>query len=77
MRCRSLRILRWGLTTVMLVVLLAAPVQAQDEDKGPFKEPGIRYMEQRKPYIQWLAGALIIVACLFVGAKNPHRTHLD
>jgi hypothetical protein len=57
----------------------ALPARAADDDakNKPFREPGIEYIEHRGAYIQWLAGALIIAACLFVAFKNPHRSHLD
>lgn len=62
---------------VLTLVLLAAPARAADDDEGPFREPGIQYLERRKPYIEWIAGSLIVLACLLVAFKNPHRTHLD
>lgn len=81
-----MRLLRFGwlrsvCVTAILVVLLAAPAAAQygdeDEDTGPFREPGISYKTDAKPYVPWIAGTLIILACLLVAFKNPHRTHLD
>lgn len=75
---RTRRVRRWAAILALCLGVLAAPVRAQEEeDTGPFREPGIAYKESRRPYIQWLAGSLIIIACLLAGAKNPHRTHLD
>jgi len=59
------------------LALLAVPVEARAEDEKPFEEPGIVYLPRQEPYIQWLAGGLIVVACLAVAFKNPHRTHFD
>jgi len=79
MRSRVARVRRWLAATLICGSVLAAPAGAQsgEEEKGPFREPGITYMEYSKPYIQWLAGALIIGACLLIAFKNPHRSHLD
>jgi hypothetical protein len=78
MRYRWLRPVRAWLATFLIVFILAAPALAQDDDeKKPFREPGIRYLEHRKPYVEWLAGSVIIIACLLIAFKNPHRSHLD
>lgn len=79
--CRR-NLVRWGVVTVLSVVALAAPASAQrkDEDEGEkktFREPGVDYREEQTQYIQWGFGALMIAACLFIGLKNPHRSHLD
>ncbi len=71
---------RGRLATVLVcggLLVGSAAAQSRDEEKGPFREPGITYMEHSKPYVQWLAGALIIGACLMIAFKNPHRSHLD
>jgi hypothetical protein len=59
--------------------LFVTPARADDDDRKskPFNEPGIEYLQREGQYIQWLAGALIIAACLFIAFKNPHRSHLD
>ncbi len=73
---------RWrrvlGHLLLVTVVLggLVVPAQAED-DKEPWREPGIRYLKYQKPYIPWLIGSGIIIACLFVAFKNPHRSHMD
>jgi hypothetical protein len=72
-----LRRLAAGLLTL---ILLVAPARAQsndDEDTGPFQEPGIVYREDTRPYIPWLAASLLIAAVLLIAFKNPHRSHLD
>lgn len=73
---------RAAAAVLVTLTLFAAPVRAQDDDdKKParFQEPGISYrqVDKAKPYIDWLAGVLIIAACLLIAVKNPHRTHLD
>lgn len=75
MRRRPLTWFRLAAAGVVSLALLAAPVRAEDEK--PFQEPGIAFAEREKPYIQWLAGILIVAACLLIAFKNPHRTHLD
>jgi hypothetical protein len=64
-------------SAVLFVGPLASPATAQDDEDERYREPDIRYREFRKPYIEWLAGTVLIVACLVVSAKNPHRSHLD
>ena len=78
MSWRLRRIARWGSVALTVLVLFVVPARAAEEpaDK-PFEEPGISYITRRDPYIEWIAGTLIILACLFVACKNPHRTHLD
>lgn len=67
---------RLGLLPVVLVAALwVAPVRAQDG--APFREPGISYLEEKGPYIEWGFGALIVIACLLIAFKNPHRSHMD
>ncbi len=76
MRGRPLRWLRFAAASLVFsLAVLATPVRAQDE--RPFQEPGISFMDPEKPYIQWLAGVLIVIACLLIAAKNPHRSHQD
>lgn len=73
------RAIRLGLGLGLALSLLAAPAAAQNDEDKPlrFREPGISYKDMRKPYIEWVAGTLIVLAVLFVTFKNPHRTHLD
>lgn len=79
MKLLSLRWLRNVCVATLLLVLAVPPAfgQDDDEDTGPFREPDISYRKDTKPYVPWLAGTLIILACLLVAFKNPHRTHLD
>jgi hypothetical protein len=79
MRRRSGKSLRSAvLVAVAVLSLLVAPARAQEsEDTGPWREPGINYAEQSKPYIPWLIGALFVVGTLVLAFKNPHRSHLD
>lgn len=78
MRGPGLRWRRLGQVAVLALAFFAAPpaARAQDEEK-PYREPGLLLMEQRKPYIEWIAGTLIVLACLLVAMKNPRRSHLD
>lgn len=64
-----------ALTAFCLLLSLSAPAMAQD--KGPFREPNINFKDEEEPYILWGAGLLVVLACLLVPCKNPHRTHLD
>ncbi len=69
---------RLALGGLMALALAAPSARAQEEeDTGPFFEPGITYRKSERPYIQWVAGTVIIAGCLFVAFKNPHRSHLD
>ncbi len=77
MRVRPPRLVRLAIAAVTILSLSAAPALAQEKEEKPFEEPGITYVERRGPYIEWIAGALIVIACLLVAFKNPHRTHLD
>jgi hypothetical protein len=72
------RRLRWLGPLVLFCAVLAAPVRAQEEqEEVQFQEPGITYKTAEKPYIQWLAGLVMVLAVVAVAFKNPHRTHLD
>ncbi len=75
-RIRFRRLAALALTACLLVV---PTVRAQDEseEEKPFQEPGITYRQAQKPYIEWVAGLLIVVACGLIAVKNPHRSHLD
>jgi len=79
MRLMRTTVFRAISTLVLGLALFASPVQAEDE--GPFHEPGISYKHEddygSKLYIDYACAAAIIVACLIVAAKNPHRSHLD
>lgn len=77
MRFRFTKFARAALAATVALLLAVAPARAQDDDGAPFREPGISYMQYQKPYLPWVAGTLIIVACLFIAFKNPHRSHLD
>jgi hypothetical protein len=78
MYAASRAVRRFALAAFTALALLACPARAADEPANkPFEEPGISYLEHRDPYVEWIAGAVMTVACLFVAFKNPHRTHLD
>ncbi len=79
MRGTWLRMKRIGQAALLAgaLVLTPLPARAADDEDRPYREPGIIYNTERKPYIEWLAGTLIILACLMVGFKNPRRSHLD
>jgi len=68
---------RWALVVATAGALFAIPARAEEPAEKPFEEPGITYLQRRDPYIEWIAGAVLATACLFVAFKNPHRTHLD
>lgn len=77
MRRRPFRFFRLGVVGIIGLALLTAPALAQEEKPAPFREPGISFKTEQKPYIEWIAGTLIVLACLIVAFKNPHRSHLD
>jgi hypothetical protein len=77
MRVRRHRMARLGVLAVVFLALVAVPARAADTPERPFEEPGITFLAYHDPYMEWLAGAVIIVACLIVAFKNPHRTHMD
>ena len=77
MRFRPSRLARLAIAATTMLSLFAVPAPAQEKEEKPFEEPGISYLQRRDPYIEWIAGVLIVVACLAVAFKNPHRTHLD
>ena len=77
MRHRVHLLARMALAGLLGLSLMAVPARAEEEDTGPFHEPGITYRTVQKPYLQWLAGSLLIAACLVVAFKNPHRSHMD
>ena len=74
---RRWRLLRQAWVALVALILLAVPARAEDQPEKPFEEPGISYLERKTPYTQWIAGGLLLAACLFVAFKNPHRSHLD
>ncbi len=75
---RQSRLGRLGSAVIVTLALLGTPLAARAQDEvQPFREPGIIFAEERKPYIEWIAGTLIILACLLVALKNPRRSHLD
>jgi len=79
MRLRPRKLFRLGFAAVVLAALLAVPARAanDDEEEKVFREPGIQYVEEGRPYIQWISAVLMAAACLFIAFKNPHRSHLD
>jgi hypothetical protein len=77
MRLRLSKLARLGAAALTALALFAAPALAQEKEEKPFEEPGIAFLPRSDPYIQWIAGTVIVAACLFVAFKNPHRTHLD
>lgn len=78
MRLPSTFLRRLAVVAVTSILFFSPASFGQEEEaKGPFREPGITYREVQKPLLAWVAGMLIVVACLLVAAKNPHRSHLD
>ncbi len=71
------RIGRLACVAVTFLALFAGPARAEEPAEKPFEEPGISYEQRRDPYVEWIAGALLGLACVFVAFKNPHRSHLD
>jgi len=77
MRSWSQTLARLGVVVVTVLALCAGPVSAQDKDETIWREPGISYLPERSPYIEWIAATVMIIGCLLAAFKNPHRTHLD
>lgn len=81
MNQRRAKLWRWGLSGLLALLFCVAPVPAQqnEEDEGPYRQPGLEYRDEStsKVYLDWGLGAVIIVAMLLIAAKNPHRSHLD
>jgi hypothetical protein len=71
------RIGRLACVAVTFLVFLVAPARAEEPAEKPFEEPGVSYEQRRDPYVEWIAGTLLGLACVFVAFKNPHRSHLD
>jgi hypothetical protein len=69
--------LRVGLATLLLILMLAIPARAADDEKAPFREPGIRYLPEGSPAITWVIATVLIAGTLFIAFKNPHRSHMD
>ena len=72
----------WAWRTLALVLILmyvSAPVLAQQDDDGPYREEGLQYLPKNKarPWINWGFGIAFMVGCLILAFKNPHRSHLD
>lgn len=67
---------RVRLLFLVLCLALTTGVPARAEETR-FQEPGVSYLEERGPYLEWGLGALIVIACLLIAFKNPHRSHLD
>lgn len=61
-----------GFLVILVSCFVAAPGYAADP---PFKEEGIQYLPAREPYIEWLIGTAIVLACVGLAFKNPHRLH--
>jgi hypothetical protein len=84
LRCTGAFVMRRGLgrvawlaaMAVISLALLAPPALGQEAEEKPFEEPGIQYLDRHDPYIQSIAAAFIVLACLLIAFKNPHRTHL-
>ncbi|MBK9129217.1 MAG: hypothetical protein IPM13_15655 [Phycisphaerales bacterium] len=70
---------RWTLAAAVALACAAPTLAADDEDTGPFREPGLSYRsaDPYKPYIDWGFAALLIAAAAIIAFKNPHRSHLD
>lgn len=78
----STGLVRAALVLVLTLAVVVPSVRADDDDGDKrFYEPEISYKfasdYKTKPYIDGALGFLIIVACVLVAVKNPHRSHLD
>ena len=70
--------MRWLRVTILVgvvLLVLAAPALAQDDEDKPFFD--VPALPPEKPWIQWLLGVGFMIGCLGIAFKNPHRTHLD
>ena len=77
MRFRFTKLIRLVLAATVGLLLTVAPARAADDNGQPWRDPKINYIQYEKPYLPWVAGTLIIVACLLISFKNPHRSYLD
>ena len=74
MRFLSLRRVRASVACLVLM-LSAAPALAQPDKEEPFYD--VFTKKHVRPMVPWAIGVGFMVACLLVGVKNPHRSHLD
>jgi hypothetical protein len=77
MRSWSQTLARLGVVVVTVLALCAGPVSAQDKDETIWREPGISYLPERSPYIEWIAATVMIIGCLLGGVARIARYPLD
>ncbi len=70
------RAIAWLPALLIVALACAEPALAQDEEVV-WRDPNISWIPASKPYIQWIAGVLLIAVFLLAAFKNPHRSHLD
>lgn len=77
MRNRLAPLVRIVAGLVLSLVLLTPPALAQDEDA--FRDPATNFKNpndfKAKMYIDGLCTAVMVAAVIFIGTKNPHRSH--
>lgn len=56
-------------------LLLSVPALAQEEKLPPFYD--VPSLPDSKPWLQWTIGIILILLCLMIAIRNPHRSHLD
>lgn len=62
---------------LVLVLSLGGGVARAEEEEREFHDPDVAWMDQGRPWAQWLAGSLFVVGVMMLAFKNPHRSHLD
>jgi hypothetical protein len=68
------RWVRAGLIRVIAPVLLAVSAFAQEKKPEWHDVP---FLPTSAPWLQWLFGVVLVLLCLAMAFKNPHRSHLD
>jgi hypothetical protein len=63
------------LSLAFVLLFLAAPALAQDQDTGRWFD--VPALPPKSSWVQWLIGVLLALVGLAVSFKNPHRSHLD
>ena len=73
MKLRQGRLFRLGLLVVFLLVTLANPALARDDEEKlpPYDVDG---MAHGKMWVPWVFAFLFAGGCLAIAFKNPHRS---